>query len=178
MTDCIAARGASSSFGWLTKRSFAVFVAPDTGRAGMFHKAWRLVRQKMREGRDFELVDPENDPRFREYWETYRGLMAREGVTPEAAKASVRRSNTLISALMLPDGATLQRTEGAAAEAPAATTTKAADPEPTFVAASYTYTNSDQRVPQVTGNPTIQTLDIHPQFSLSHLGEMSDGQRG
>ncbi len=55
-------------------------------------------------GRDFEIVDPENDPRFREYWETYRGLMAREGVTPEVAKATVRRSNTLISSLMLRRG--------------------------------------------------------------------------
>jgi malate dehydrogenase (oxaloacetate-decarboxylating)(NADP+) len=52
-------------------------------------------------GRDFELVDPEHDLRFREYWETYRQLMAREGVTPEVAKAAVRRSNTLISAIML-----------------------------------------------------------------------------
>jgi malate dehydrogenase (oxaloacetate-decarboxylating)(NADP+) len=59
---------------------------------------------RLQQGRDFELCDPENDPRFREYWELYRGLMAREGVTPEAAKASVRRSNTLISALMLRRG--------------------------------------------------------------------------
>ena len=55
-------------------------------------------------GRDFELVDPEHDTRFRDYWETYRGLVAREGVTPEVAKASVRRSNTLISAIMLRRG--------------------------------------------------------------------------
>ncbi len=55
-------------------------------------------------GRDFTLVDPENDPRFREYWELYAQLMGREGVTPEAAKAAVRRSNTLISALMLRRG--------------------------------------------------------------------------
>ena len=55
-------------------------------------------------GRDFELVDPEHDPRFREYWETYRGLMAREGVTPDVAKAAVRRSNTLISSIMLRRG--------------------------------------------------------------------------
>jgi malate dehydrogenase (oxaloacetate-decarboxylating)(NADP+) len=34
----------------------------------------------------------------------YRGLMAREGVTPEVAKAAVRRSNTLISSLMLRRG--------------------------------------------------------------------------
>jgi malate dehydrogenase (oxaloacetate-decarboxylating)(NADP+) len=59
---------------------------------------------RLQMGRDFEICDPENDPRFREYWETYRGLMAREGVTPDVAKAAVRRSNTLISALMLRRG--------------------------------------------------------------------------
>jgi malate dehydrogenase (oxaloacetate-decarboxylating)(NADP+) len=59
---------------------------------------------RLQPGRDFDIVDPENDPRFREYWETYRGLMAREGVTPEVAKAAVRRSNTLIAALMLRRG--------------------------------------------------------------------------
>ncbi|WP_326540151.1 NADP-dependent malic enzyme [Pseudorhodoferax sp.] len=66
----------------------------------------RLQRAGLRlvPGRDFELVDPENDTRFREYWETYRGLMAREGVTPDVAKAAVRRSNTLISSLMVHRG--------------------------------------------------------------------------
>ena len=59
---------------------------------------------RMAAGRDFTLVDPENDPRFREYWELYAGLMGREGITPEAAKAAVRRSNTLISALMVRRG--------------------------------------------------------------------------
>jgi malate dehydrogenase (oxaloacetate-decarboxylating)(NADP+) len=55
-------------------------------------------------GRDFELVDPESDPRFRAYWETYHRLMGREGVTPEAAKAAVRRSSTLIASLMVKRG--------------------------------------------------------------------------
>jgi malate dehydrogenase (oxaloacetate-decarboxylating)(NADP+) len=55
-------------------------------------------------GRDFEVVDPADDPRFRAYWETYAGLMGREGVTPEAAKAAVRRSSTLIAALMVRRG--------------------------------------------------------------------------
>ncbi|HOL38181.1 MAG TPA: NADP-dependent malic enzyme, partial [Rubrivivax sp.] len=55
-------------------------------------------------GRDFELCDPEQDARFREYWELYRSLKSREGVTPEVAKASVRRSNTLISTLMVRRG--------------------------------------------------------------------------
>ena len=66
----------------------------------------RIERASLRlaPGRDFTLVDPESDPRFREYWELYAQLMGREGVTPEAAKAAVRRSNTLISALMLRRG--------------------------------------------------------------------------
>jgi malate dehydrogenase (oxaloacetate-decarboxylating)(NADP+) len=59
---------------------------------------------RLQAGRDFELCDPENDPRFRSYSETYRGLMAREGVTPDSAKATVRRSNTLISSLMVHRG--------------------------------------------------------------------------
>jgi malate dehydrogenase (oxaloacetate-decarboxylating)(NADP+) len=66
----------------------------------------RIERANLRiaAGRDFELVDPENDPRFRAYWETYHKLMGREGVTPEAAKAAVRRSSTLIASLMVKRG--------------------------------------------------------------------------
>ena len=52
-------------------------------------------------GKDVEICNPEDDPRFRQYWETYHRLMGRDGVTPEAAKAAVRRSNTLIAALMV-----------------------------------------------------------------------------
>ncbi|MDE1948665.1 MAG: NADP-dependent malic enzyme [Burkholderiales bacterium] len=59
---------------------------------------------RLQPGRDFEVVDPENDPRFRSYWETYHQLMGREGVTPETAKAAVRRSNTLIGSLMVRRG--------------------------------------------------------------------------
>jgi malate dehydrogenase (oxaloacetate-decarboxylating)(NADP+) len=59
---------------------------------------------RLQAGRDFELVDPENDPRFRAYWETYHQLMGRDGVTPEAAKAAVRRSNALIASLMVKRG--------------------------------------------------------------------------
>ena len=66
----------------------------------------RIERASLRlaAGRDFTLVDPENDPRFREYWELYAELMGRDGITPEAAKAAVRRSNTLIAALMVHRG--------------------------------------------------------------------------
>ena len=66
----------------------------------------RIARANLRleVGRDFEIVDPNNDTRFRSYWEQYHRLMGREGVTPEAAKAAVRRSNTLIACLMTQRG--------------------------------------------------------------------------
>jgi malate dehydrogenase (oxaloacetate-decarboxylating)(NADP+) len=54
---------------------------------------------RIRLGADVTCVNPESDARFRQYWETYHRLMGRNGVTPEAAKAAVRRSNTLIGAL-------------------------------------------------------------------------------
>ncbi len=51
--------------------------------------------------KDVDIVDPENDPRFRTYWEAYHKLMGRRGISPEASKAMVRRSNTTIAALMV-----------------------------------------------------------------------------
>ncbi|MBB6578581.1 malate dehydrogenase (oxaloacetate-decarboxylating)(NADP+) [Comamonas odontotermitis] len=56
---------------------------------------------RMQPGKDVEIVNPEDDPRFRQYWETYHQLMKRNGVTAETAKALVRRSNTIIAALMV-----------------------------------------------------------------------------
>ncbi|MDO8370465.1 MAG: phosphate acyltransferase, partial [Polaromonas sp.] len=49
---------------------------------------------RMRLGKDVECVNPEDDARFRQYWETYHRLLGRDGVSPEAAKAAVRRSTT------------------------------------------------------------------------------------
>ncbi|MDP2093046.1 MAG: NADP-dependent malic enzyme [Hydrogenophaga sp.] len=56
---------------------------------------------RMRLGVDVENVNPEDDPRFRQYWEHYHKLMGRNGATPEVAKAAVRRSNTIIGSLMV-----------------------------------------------------------------------------
>jgi malate dehydrogenase (oxaloacetate-decarboxylating)(NADP+) len=65
--------------------------------------ATRIERAGLRlqPGQDVEIVNPEDDARFRRYWETYHRLNARNGVTPEMAKAAVRRSNTTIGALMM-----------------------------------------------------------------------------
>ena len=56
---------------------------------------------RMRAGQDMEIVNPDDDARFRQYWEEYWRLMGRRGVSQEAAKAGVRRATTLIAALMV-----------------------------------------------------------------------------
>ena len=58
----------------------------------------------IRPGRDFELVNPENDPRYRDYWGTYHGLMCRKGVTPDLARAIMRTNTTAIGAVMVQRG--------------------------------------------------------------------------
>jgi malate dehydrogenase (oxaloacetate-decarboxylating)(NADP+) len=50
---------------------------------------------------DFEVVNPENDPRYRDYWETYLSLMERRGVTPDLARAIMRTNTTAIGAIMV-----------------------------------------------------------------------------
>ncbi len=54
--------------------------------------------------RDFELVNPDSDPRFKELWTDYHRIMERRGVSVEYAKKEVRRRTTLIGALMLKHG--------------------------------------------------------------------------
>jgi malate dehydrogenase (oxaloacetate-decarboxylating)(NADP+) len=56
---------------------------------------------RVRSGRDFELVNPNDDPRFPGYWQLYHRLMQRKGVSVEVAKREVIRRPTLIGALMV-----------------------------------------------------------------------------
>ncbi len=67
----------------------------------------RIERLGLRIKRDqhFEIVDPGNDPRYREYWTEYHRLSARHGVTPEIAKLDMRRRATLIGAMLMRMGA-------------------------------------------------------------------------
>ncbi len=55
----------------------------------------------IRPEKDFEIVNPENDSRYRQYWETYHDLMARRGVTPDLARAIMRTNTTAIGAVMV-----------------------------------------------------------------------------
>ncbi len=71
------------------------------GRPAVIEARIAKAGLRLQLGKDFECVNPEDDPRFRQYWETYHRLMGRHGVTPDAAKAAVRRSTTTIASLMV-----------------------------------------------------------------------------
>ncbi len=59
---------------------------------------------RIQPGRDFELVNPNSDARFRDYWRDYHKLMERKGVSVEYAKREVSRRTTLMGALMVRRG--------------------------------------------------------------------------
>ncbi len=71
------------------------------GRPAVIEARIAKAGLRLQLGKDVDCVNPENDPRFHQYWETYHRLLGRSGVSPEAAKAAVRRSTTTIGALML-----------------------------------------------------------------------------
>ena len=82
--------------GWVTP---VLIGRPEVVAMRIQHAGLRIVP-----GEHFELVNPENDARFRKVWSEYHHLMGRNGVTPEMAKSAVRRSHTLIGAMLLKRG--------------------------------------------------------------------------
>ena len=75
------------------------------GRPKVIEQRIAKLGLRIRAGEHFELVNPESDSRYREYWSEYHHLMQRQGVTPATAKRAMRRSNTLIAAMLVRMGA-------------------------------------------------------------------------
>ncbi|MCK6451426.1 MAG: NADP-dependent malic enzyme [Alphaproteobacteria bacterium] len=90
----------------------AVQVVVDDGLAkpiliGRRRVVARRIEQlglRIRAGHTFELCDPDDDPRYRDYCQLYHRLMERRGVTPDAARTIVRSDTTVIACLMLHRG--------------------------------------------------------------------------
>ncbi len=53
---------------------------------------------------DFEVVNPESDRRYRDYWGSYHELLERQGVTPDTARAIIRTNSTAIAAVAVHRG--------------------------------------------------------------------------
>jgi malate dehydrogenase (oxaloacetate-decarboxylating)(NADP+) len=71
------------------------------GRPAVLAARIQRAGLRLKLGEDVAVIDPEDDPRFRQYWEAYYARMKRNGFTPEMAKSAVRRSNTAIGALAI-----------------------------------------------------------------------------
>jgi malate dehydrogenase (oxaloacetate-decarboxylating)(NADP+) len=71
------------------------------GRPSVIEMRLKKMGSKLKCGEDFEIVNPEDDPRYQKCWQEYHEIGAREGVTPEVAKAALRKFNTLIGALLV-----------------------------------------------------------------------------
>ena len=71
------------------------------GRPEVIERRIERAGLTIRLGMDVDLVNPENDPRYRDYWETYHGLMCRRGVSPDIARAVMRTNTTAIGAVMV-----------------------------------------------------------------------------
>ncbi len=74
------------------------------GRREVIDVRIRRLRLRMEIDKDFELVDPQSDPRYKSYWEAYHARMERKGITPAVARLAVRTSTTVIGALMVHRG--------------------------------------------------------------------------
>jgi malate dehydrogenase (oxaloacetate-decarboxylating)(NADP+) len=71
------------------------------GRPAVVEMRIKKLGLRIRAGEHFEMVNPENDPRYRGYWMEYHRIMQHNGVTPEHAKREMRRSGALIGAMMI-----------------------------------------------------------------------------
>jgi malate dehydrogenase (oxaloacetate-decarboxylating)(NADP+) len=73
-------------------------------RPAVFEKRVEKLGLRLKAGADVEIINPENDPRYKEYWSEYHQLMQRKGITPQYAKIEMRRRLTLISSMMVRKG--------------------------------------------------------------------------
>jgi len=74
------------------------------GRPQVIEQRLERLGLRIKPGKDLELVNPEFDPRYRDYWSTYHQLTERQGVSPEYARAQMRRNQTLIGAMLIRKG--------------------------------------------------------------------------
>ncbi|ALT78585.1 MULTISPECIES: NADP-dependent malic enzyme [unclassified Roseateles] len=74
------------------------------GRPAVIAQRCERFGLRLQEGRDYDVVNVENDHRYRDFWQTYHQMTERKGVTVQVAKIEMRRRLTLIGAMLLHKG--------------------------------------------------------------------------
>ncbi|WP_315755711.1 MULTISPECIES: NADP-dependent malic enzyme [unclassified Bradyrhizobium] len=74
------------------------------GRPSVVEARIKRFGLSIKAGRDFDLINPEDDPRYRSYVQSYIEIAGRRGVTPDAARTVVRTNATVIAALAVVRG--------------------------------------------------------------------------
>jgi malate dehydrogenase (oxaloacetate-decarboxylating)(NADP+) len=74
------------------------------GRPEVIEKRIQKAGLRIVGGKDFEIVNPLSDPRYKELWQEYHDLKGRDGVNPEFAKQRLRSDTTLIGTMLLRRG--------------------------------------------------------------------------
>jgi malate dehydrogenase (oxaloacetate-decarboxylating)(NADP+) len=74
------------------------------GRPAVLERRIERAGLRIRPGTDFEVINPDQDDRFRDYWTNYYELTQRKGVSQSYAQIEMRRRQTLIGAMMIHRG--------------------------------------------------------------------------
>ena len=74
------------------------------GRPAVIARRVEIFGLRLKEGRDYEVVNVEHDDRYRDFWQTYHAMTDRKGITVQMAKIEMRRRLTLIGAMLLHKG--------------------------------------------------------------------------
>jgi len=74
------------------------------GRASVIQARIEKLGLRLQQGRDYEIVNIDDDPRYRDFWQTYHQMTERKGITEQFAKIEMRRRLTLITCMLLHKG--------------------------------------------------------------------------
>jgi malate dehydrogenase (oxaloacetate-decarboxylating)(NADP+) len=74
------------------------------GRPAVMAQRIERFGLRLKEGADYDIVNVENDHRYRDFWQSYHRMAERKGVTAPIAKIEMRRRLTLIGAMLLHKG--------------------------------------------------------------------------
>ncbi len=74
------------------------------GRPAVIAERIQEFGLRLEEGRDYDIVNVESDPRYQDFWQTYHRMSERKGITVQVAKIEMRRRLTLIGSMLLHKG--------------------------------------------------------------------------